>query len=61
MEKYWQNAHNLENYFKISEERAHNNPNKKDDFQQYYELGLTRMNRALKTTLISLLVQGLRG
>lgn len=49
MEKYWQNAHTLENYFKISEERVHNNPNKNDDFQQYYDLGLTRMNRALKT------------
>ncbi|SFH80209.1 thioredoxin family protein [Halpernia frigidisoli] len=49
MENYWQNALNLEEYLQISEQRIHNNPNKNDEFQEYYELGLTRVNRTLKT------------
>jgi hypothetical protein len=49
MEKYWQSAYNLEDYLEITNERILNNPNKNDEFQEYYNLGLVRMNRTLKT------------
>ena len=45
---YWQNAITFEEYMKIAEERFHNNPNPIDEFQEYYELGLHRMERTLK-------------
>ena len=49
MQNYWQQALTFEEYLKISEERFLNNPNKNDDYQEYYELGWTRTNRTLKT------------
>ena len=49
MNNYWQNALTFEEYLKISEERFHNNPDKNDEHQEYYELGLHRMERTLKT------------
>lgn len=49
MEKYWQNAVTFDEYMRIAEERTTDNPNKNDEFQQYYELGHHRMVRTLKT------------
>jgi len=49
MEKYWHDALTLDQYMDISEERFLNNPDKNDEHQEYYELGLTRLNRTLKT------------
>lgn len=49
MKNYWQKAISFEEYMEISEERFRNNPNKNDEHQDYYELGLQRMNRTLKT------------
>lgn len=49
MGKFWQNALTLEGYLQVAEQRIHNNPNKNDEFQEYYELGLQRINRTLKT------------
>lgn len=46
---YWQNAVNFEEYLSITAERIHQNPNKNDEHQEYYELGLQRMNRTFKT------------
>lgn len=34
---------------KIADERFHNNPDKNDEHQDYYELGLQRLNRTVKT------------
>lgn len=48
-EKYWQNALTFEQYLKVAEERSQNNPDKNDEKQDYYELGLTRITRTLKT------------
>lgn len=49
MTHYWQKALTLDEYLKIAAERAHNNPNTNDQFQEYYELGLQRMNRTVKS------------
>lgn len=49
MKNYWQIALPFSEYYKLSEERSQNNPNKNDDYQEYYELGLHRMERTLKT------------
>lgn len=49
MKNYWQNAITFDEYLKTAEERFHNNPDKNDEYQQYYELGLTRTNRTVKT------------
>lgn len=49
MKNYWQNAISFEDYVKIAEERFQNNPDKNDEHQEYYELGLQRMNRTIKT------------
>ncbi|MGA9213049.1 thioredoxin family protein, partial [Kaistella sp.] len=46
---YWQNAITFDEYLKIAEERFHNNPNKNDEYQEYYELGLQRTHRTIKT------------
>ena len=48
-EKYWKNALTFEEYLNVAEERFQNNPDKNDEKQDYYELGLQRMNRTLKT------------
>ncbi len=49
IEKYWQNAITFDEYLKVAEERFHNNPDKNDEFQEYYELGLNRTVRTVKT------------
>ena len=49
MKNYWQNAITFEEYVKVAEQRFHNNPNKTDEYQEYYELGLQRTNRTVKT------------
>ena len=49
LQNYWQKAISFEEYLQISEERAMNNPDENDEHQEYYELGLQRMNRTLKT------------
>lgn len=49
LQNYWQKAISFDEYLKISEERANDNPDKNDEHQEYYELGLQRMNRTLKT------------
>ena len=49
IKNYWQKALTFEEYLKVTEERTHNNPDKKDEHQEYYELGLHRMERTLKT------------
>ena len=46
---YWENSISFDDYLKIAEERFHNNPDKNDEHQEYYELGLTRTNRTVKT------------
>lgn len=48
IKKYWKSALTFEEYLKVSEDRFLNNPNKNDDFQEYYELGFHRMTRTLK-------------
>ena len=48
MNKYWQNSITFDAYIKETERRiAVQNP--EDDHNEYYELGLQRMNRTLKT------------
>lgn len=49
MEKYWKEAISFEEYMAVAEQRANNNPDSNDEHQEYYELGLQRMNRTLKT------------
>jgi hypothetical protein len=49
MKNYWQNSITFEEYMKVAEERATNNPDKNDEHQEYYELGLTRTARTAKT------------
>ena len=46
---YWENALTFEGYMQVAEERATNNPDQNDEYQEYYELGLQRLNRTLKT------------
>lgn len=46
---YWQNAISFDEYMKVAEERFHNNPDQNDEHQEYYELGLQRLNRTIKT------------
>ena len=48
MNKYWQNSITFDAYIKETERRiAVQDP--EDDHNEYYELGLQRMNRTLKT------------
>ena len=48
MSKYWQNSITFDAYIKETERRiAVQDP--EDDHNEYYELGLQRMNRTLKT------------
>lgn len=49
MEKYWQQALSLDQYVDVSQLRFENNPDKNDEYQEYYELGFTRLQRTLKT------------
>ncbi len=49
MKNYYQKAITFQEYMQIAEQRLHNNPDKSDEHQEYYELGLQRMNRTLKT------------
>ena len=48
MKEYWEKALSFEEYMKVAENRVEaNNPD--DEHNDYYELGLQRMNRTLKT------------
>lgn len=49
MKEFWDNALLFEDYMKVAQERAHNNPKKDDEYQEYYELGLQRLNRTIKS------------
>ena len=48
MKNYWQNAVTFDEYIKETERRIEAQ-NPEDDHNEYYELGLQRMNRTLKT------------
>lgn len=48
MEKYWENAITFDEYMQVAKQRAEN-PAKGDHYKDYYELGLQRMERTLKT------------
>lgn len=50
MEKYWNEAISFEEYMNVADQRANNPKDEQEkEFHGYYELGLQRMNRALKT------------
>jgi len=48
MEKYWENAITFDEYMQVAKQRVEN-PAEDDDHGDYYELGLQRMERTLKT------------
>ncbi|MBU8882701.1 thioredoxin family protein [Kaistella sp. DKR-2] len=52
MKKYWDNAITFEEYMEVARQRAEN-PGENDGYKEYYELGLQRMERTLKTFKIS--------
>lgn len=49
LKNYWDKAISFDDYMNVAEERFNNNPDPNDHYQEYYELGLQRMNRTLKT------------
>jgi hypothetical protein len=49
LQNYWLNALTFEEYMQEATKRATNNNIENDPYQEYYELGLQRMNRTLKT------------
>ena len=49
MKNYWDKAITFDEYMNVADQRLNDNPDKNDDHQGYYELGLQRMNRTLKT------------
>lgn len=48
MEKYWQQAISFEEYMDVAKRRVQDTPTT-DEYFEYYELGLHRMERTLKT------------
>jgi hypothetical protein len=48
MKNYWDQTVDFQKYFDIANERVEN-PSDKDDKQEYYNLGVQRMNRTVKT------------
>ncbi|WP_124641193.1 MULTISPECIES: thioredoxin family protein [Amniculibacterium] len=48
MKNYWDKTVNFQEYFNIADERV-KNPIEGDEKQEYYNLGVQRMNRTLKT------------
>lgn len=49
MKKYWDNAIDFDEYLQIAQQRLENPKTEKDvEFKPYYELGVNRMDRALK-------------
>lgn len=48
MEKYWENAITFDEYMQVAKQGAEN-PAEGDHYKDYYELGLQRMERTLKT------------
>lgn len=48
MKKYWDSALTFEEYMEVAKQRV-DNPEQNDDYKEYYELGLQRMERTLKT------------
>lgn len=53
MEKYWQQALTFEQYMEYAEKKATETTETPDPNLEYYQLGLQRMNRTLKTYKIS--------
>ena len=51
MKQYWEKSITFDEYIKITENRIANS-DQNDEYLQYYELGLQRMNRTLKTLKI---------
>lgn len=49
LQNYWLDALTFDEYMQEATERANNNIIENDPYQEYYELGLQRMNRTLKT------------
>jgi len=49
LQNYWLDALTFDEYMQEATERANNNSIENDPYQEYYELGLQRMNRTLKT------------
>lgn len=49
LKNYWEKAVSFKEYLHIAEVRATDNPDKNDHYQLYYDLGLQRMQRTLKT------------
>ncbi len=53
MQNYWDNAITFEEYLQIANQRLTNPDNPKDaEYKPYYELGIQRMDRALKKFMI---------
>lgn len=48
LEQYWDKAISFDEYLQIAKDRVEN-PVQGDDYQEYYELGLQRMERTMKT------------
>ena len=48
MKKYWEKSISFEEYMAVAKDRVEN-PVEGDDHNEYYELGLQRMERTLKT------------
>ena len=49
MNNYWRAAFTFDEYMKVAETRATNNPKKDDEYQEYYDLGFHRMIRTIKS------------
>lgn len=49
LKNYWDKAISFDEYMNVAEERFNSNSDANDEHQEYYELGLQRMNRTLKT------------
>ena len=48
MKEYWDKALSFEDYMKVAQDRVQN-PDEQDEHNDYYQLGLQRMERTLKT------------
>ncbi|MDH6250925.1 hypothetical protein M2347_000652 [Chryseobacterium sp. H1D6B] len=54
MKNYWDQAISFDEYIKIADQRLHHPDNPKDEeYKQYYELGVQRMDRTLKKFTIN--------
>lgn len=54
LKKYWQKAIGFEEYLEIAKQRLENPKNEAEkEYQEYYELGIQRIERILKTFKIN--------